>query len=274
MNTLTDISVVGRAARLGRAFVPTTLFTPGTTGAWFDPADRASLFQDAAGTVPVTAAGQPVGRMLDKSGLGRHATQSVGAARPTYRLDSNGRAYLEFDGVDDWMSFGPLSLSGKTAATLALALRKTQDVGSGLVFATGTWLGAGIDIRSPGAWGAANFGANAQSTSGAQSIGVTTSNHAAPLPAAMTLEIDLAKPAGAELSLRVNHVAFAQTTGTTLESGGSLAGTTAYLGRRQDAPVLLFSGRLYGFMLLARGVSAVERQQLEFLMAQRIGVTP
>lgn len=34
---------------------------------WLDPSDPKTLFQDAAGTVPVTAPGQPVGLMLDKS---------------------------------------------------------------------------------------------------------------------------------------------------------------------------------------------------------------
>ena len=36
-------------------------------GAWFDPEDLSTMFQDAAGTVPVTAVGQPVGLVLDKS---------------------------------------------------------------------------------------------------------------------------------------------------------------------------------------------------------------
>jgi len=52
-------------------------------GAWFDPSDLSTLFQDATGTIPVTAVEQPVGKMLDKSGNGNHATQSVTASQPT-----------------------------------------------------------------------------------------------------------------------------------------------------------------------------------------------
>ena len=52
-------------------------------GAWFDPEDMSTMFQDAAGTTPVTALEQPVGRWLDKSGNGNHATQSITASRPT-----------------------------------------------------------------------------------------------------------------------------------------------------------------------------------------------
>ena len=43
------------------------LFSNSEQGVWYDPSDRATLFQDAAGTTPVTAVEQPVGLMLDKS---------------------------------------------------------------------------------------------------------------------------------------------------------------------------------------------------------------
>lgn len=43
------------------------LFAAGEQGVWYDPADFSTMFQDSAGTTPVTAAGQPVGLMLDKS---------------------------------------------------------------------------------------------------------------------------------------------------------------------------------------------------------------
>jgi hypothetical protein len=44
-----------------------SLFANGEEGAWFDPSDLSTLFQDSAGTTPVTTVGQPVGLMLDKS---------------------------------------------------------------------------------------------------------------------------------------------------------------------------------------------------------------
>ena len=43
------------------------LFAQGEQGVWYDPSDMSTLFQDAAGTTPVTAVEQPVGLMLDKS---------------------------------------------------------------------------------------------------------------------------------------------------------------------------------------------------------------
>lgn len=47
-------------------FTPLSLFTSGVAGAWYAPDDFSTLFQDSAGTTPVTAVEQPVGLMLDK----------------------------------------------------------------------------------------------------------------------------------------------------------------------------------------------------------------
>lgn len=59
---------------VGDVFKPITLnqiikslFANNEQGFVYDPNDLTTMFQDAAGTVPVTAAGQPVGLMLDKS---------------------------------------------------------------------------------------------------------------------------------------------------------------------------------------------------------------
>jgi hypothetical protein len=51
-------------------FSPASLFVGGIPGVWYDPSDygaTGTLFQDSAGTTPVTAVEQPVGLMLDKS---------------------------------------------------------------------------------------------------------------------------------------------------------------------------------------------------------------
>ena len=45
-----------------------SLFANNEQGFFYDPNDLTTMFQDAAGTVPVTGVGQPVGLMLDKSG--------------------------------------------------------------------------------------------------------------------------------------------------------------------------------------------------------------
>lgn len=60
-------SVAPLASGGGSPFSPLSLFAGGAPGAWYDPSDYTTLFQDSAGTTPVTAVEQPVGLMLDKS---------------------------------------------------------------------------------------------------------------------------------------------------------------------------------------------------------------
>jgi hypothetical protein len=54
-------------ARIGEVEVREPLFLNSEPGAWYDPSDLTTMFQDRAGTTPVTAAGQSVGLRLDKS---------------------------------------------------------------------------------------------------------------------------------------------------------------------------------------------------------------
>lgn len=64
---LTSISrAVGNILQLTYGQLVKSLFANGEQGFFYDTNDLSTMFQDAAGTVPVTAAGQPVGLMLDK----------------------------------------------------------------------------------------------------------------------------------------------------------------------------------------------------------------
>src|SRR5690554_6488811 len=82
------------------------LFGNGEQGAMYIPKPQVLgqqvLYQDAAGTIPVTADGDPVGLMLDISDRGNHATQEVSGARPIYRTDGT-LHWLQFDGASAWM---------------------------------------------------------------------------------------------------------------------------------------------------------------------------
>ena len=72
--------------RGGGSASPASLFAASEPGAWYDPSDLTTLFQDSAGATPVTAPNQTVGKILDKSGRGNHATQATLAQRPTYGI--------------------------------------------------------------------------------------------------------------------------------------------------------------------------------------------
>lgn len=89
------------AGLMGGGFSPAALFTNGEQGVWLDPGDLTTLFQDTAGTTPVTAVGQSVALALDKSGRGNHATQATAGARPIYALlPSNGLRNLANGSAD------------------------------------------------------------------------------------------------------------------------------------------------------------------------------
>ena len=65
--------ITDQGSTLGSFFKPTfsetieKLFKNGEQGFFYDPNDLSTMFRDAAGTIPVTGAGQAVGLMLDKS---------------------------------------------------------------------------------------------------------------------------------------------------------------------------------------------------------------
>lgn len=50
-----------------REWLPSELFRQSEVGVWYDPSDFSTMYQDSAGTTPVTAVEQPVGLLLDKS---------------------------------------------------------------------------------------------------------------------------------------------------------------------------------------------------------------
>jgi len=70
----------------GSRFSPLSLFATSEPGVWYDPSDLTTMFQDTAGTTPVTTPGQTVARINDKSGRGNNATQATAASRPTYGI--------------------------------------------------------------------------------------------------------------------------------------------------------------------------------------------
>lgn len=118
------------AARLrSSVFSPAQLFAGGEAGGWYDPSDVSTLWQDEAGTVAVTADGDPVARMDDKSGNANHATVGVDEHRAIYR--TNGTLHwLRFDGVDDVINV-PAAILDTTQTAFTQWFAFTFPVGGG-----------------------------------------------------------------------------------------------------------------------------------------------
>jgi len=124
------------------------LFANNQQGAWYDPSDFSTLFQDSAGVTPITAVEQPVGLMLDKR---------LGAVRGAERI-TNGTFDVDANwtkGNASWtISGGVASNSGANAAnapftqagiftagsTYEISLSITRTAGSLNIWINGTQL--------------------------------------------------------------------------------------------------------------------------------------
>lgn len=125
---------------------PLSLFGAGKIGVLFDPSVLSSVWQDSARTTPGVV-GQPVGCMDDLSGSGFNAT-ATGTARPTLRLNTAGRYYLEFDGTNNVMVTGNVNMSAEANAFATVGARKSSDATFQSIFEFGSNPGA-----VAGSWG-------------------------------------------------------------------------------------------------------------------------
>jgi len=79
-----------------------------------DISDMATLWQDTAGTTQITASGQTVGSVTNRGSLGGLFVNTGGSDEPTY-TEAAGRKYLNFDGVNDFLTLthgSDVSLAG------------------------------------------------------------------------------------------------------------------------------------------------------------------
>lgn len=90
---------------------------------WLDSNDINTLFQDSAGTIPVTADGQNIGAWLDKNAGILKGTQTVTNKFPLYKENiQNSKSGILFDGTDDYLILPDLNnIDG--AITLILVIR-------------------------------------------------------------------------------------------------------------------------------------------------------
>ena len=99
------------------------MFGSGEQGVWYDPSDLSTMYQDAYGTTPVTAVGQPVGLILDKSkrvifkitkaDLLDNAKwtgyNSVSGNRPTAVQLADGTVRITRNSTDTYVAFAPMA---------------------------------------------------------------------------------------------------------------------------------------------------------------------
>lgn len=244
----------------GVGFNPLSLFAAGEQGGWYDPSDMSTLFQDAAGTIPVTAAGQPVGRVLDKSGRGNHASQATATSRPILQF-ANGLWSLLFDGVDDRLVTGSIDFTATDKVTLwSGAYKATTDLG----------LIAELSPSAPGNNGTFYLGANIGGTNFITlSKGTVLSNPAWAIPSPkLAVLTGVGDISGDVASLRGNGAVVAS---SAIDQGaGNYGNYPLYIGSRGGVSGFL-NGNIYG--LIVRGVksTAAEIAQTEAWMNSKTG---
>lgn len=117
------------ARAVTRAEVIASLYASGELGALYDPSDLSTLFQDAAGTTPVTADDEPIGFANDPSPNNSQATQATAASKPLW---TGGRSV--FDGIDDSLAY-PTAINDNTnkSVLIGAAYEYTSSVFSSIV---------------------------------------------------------------------------------------------------------------------------------------------
>lgn len=238
------------ASRVSGGFSPTGLFTDGVVGAWYDPTDIGTLFTDSAGTIPVTADGDPVGKMLDKSGNGRHMIAS-GDARPLYKIDPTGKPYLYANDPESWMSCAGFNMSTVDTLSLFAGIQRDSIAAFAIVCELSTSVGSNngsFYLAAPVS--ASNTIAIASKGTSAATASKTTTG--SPLAATITALADISSDSA---EIRVNDLS--AVTSATDQGSGNYGNHTLYLFRRAGTSSQ-FSGRLY--QLIIRGAASTEAE--------------
>lgn len=252
-------------ATRNKGFSPASLFTAGEQGYWLDPSDFSTMFQDEAGTTPVTAVGQSVRRILDKSGRGNHFTQANVANAPLLQQDAGGNYFLLFDGSDDWLqSAATINPGAVDKAQVFAGVRKLSDASEQVIVeASATSVTNDGSFTFTAARGSApNY---AFPLRGSTVSTLTATTFTSPVTNVLACQYDLAQASrDTEIVPTINAA-----TPTLTGSGAASAGTgnfltyTHYIGRRAGTSLPL-NGRLYqlitryGANLTADQIAATE----------------
>ncbi|MDP2737381.1 MAG: hypothetical protein Q8O82_01380 [Pseudorhodobacter sp.] len=268
MKMVADLSVTSAPMRARHGWHPGWMFRGGAQGAWYDPADPATLFQDSAGTVPVAAAGDPVGLMRDKSGNGNHATQVTAAARPVYR-NGGERHWLEFNGVNQFL-VTPTLTPGTDKAQVLIGLQKLANSSAGLLIEHSASLNTNpgtFYLFAPITSGAVrSYGASSKGT--AQAIAFMAGNS---IPSPSTNVVSMLCDIGADnLTVRADGSIVVQSVAD--QGTGNFLAYPAYIGMRGGI-MQPFNGNIYSMILrFGPNLSAAEITRAEQYIATKTGV--
>lgn len=250
-------------------WTPADLFATAVAGVWFDPSDTGSMFQDTAGTVPVTAAGQPVALMLDKSGNGNHLRQTTLERRPVYQTDGT-LHWLAFDGVDDFMTVASLDLTGTDKVTIVAGLGMLTDR-TALYLELSTNSNTNIGSFWSGRAASNSFNSYARGNASVSSSQVA--NSAAVFPPPSRNVVTNVHDIVGDLSLVRVDGAQSGATATGNKGLGNFGAWPFFVGMRAGA-TLPFEGNIHGLILTGSLLAAADLSDAETFLATRTGTAP
>jgi hypothetical protein len=257
--------MLGLGARcvIGVPIDPAVLFADGEVGGWYDPSDLSTLFQDSAGTTPVTAVGQPVGLMLDKSGNGNSLTQTTDARRPTLQEDSNGKLHLLLDGTDDFLLRLAFDFTATDELTAIIGLSRLRNGLDEMILSTRSTTSVFNAFRL---WALQGYQWEAAGTSAATA---TTAPVVVPTTNVVT---GLGKIATDTAQVRVNGGLVAE---SAADQGTGNYGDKGFLlgARTTTGPTNPLNARIYGLILRGKLTSGAQLAGAEAYMAAQSGVT-
>ncbi len=252
------------------AWSPLTLFAASEVGVWYDPSDFSTMFQDSAGTTPVTAVGDPVGKILDKSGNLKHATQATAASRPILRNDGT-NYYLEFDGVDDSLATAAIDFSATVDGSFFAGFRKNSDSNTKVIVETSTsYSGGGFIVTAPDST-AANYGFAMRAIEG--NVSRVSTTFTAPVTNVLSCNF-VGAPTSSALKIlpRINGVVPTLTTPAGTFTQKVFQNAPLYIGSRAGT-TFFANGRIYSLTVLGRTATALEIAAAEAYVAGKSGVT-
>jgi hypothetical protein len=234
--------------------------------AWYDPSNLATLFQNTAGTTPVTTSGQTVDCFKDPLGIGPNQVQITPATYDVLYTVAGAEKFLDTisSGAGNGFTGSMTSLNGKTQATAIIAFVSnglSNDYAFAAVNVTASY--AQIGVRVTNANSIAVFVENVSFTF------TTTNLFAAGSKVLCTVLVDFNAAAGDEVRCRINGVEYANvdahastqfTTQTRLDVAGVNGNASADM-------------NFYGLVIADQALSGANLTHAEQWYASKLGIT-
>jgi len=255
-------------------FTPANLFLSSEKGAWFDANDLSTLFQDIAGTIPVTAVGQFVGKWLDKSGNAKHAVASANdTTRPTYQIDNEGNPNVTFTRAATTQLITPsIDFTGTAQMTVCIGLNVLESGSAGVALELGASVASvngSFSIGAPSSTADHSINLRGTSTVNARVANVVDGDDI------ITGLFDLSQATRAlQVIPRLNYVQIpdAQITWTgTTAGGGNFSNLPLYIGAEGASKTLPFGGKIYEIIVRGALSNATQVYQSETFIDFNLG---